>query len=80
MFFFANLLLFFGQSIKFNRADQGKIYLLHSKTIGPVPADGSECSICLVHFGKGDRVVELPCFNNHIYHYRCMANWFKERK
>jgi hypothetical protein len=80
MFFFVNILLFLGQHVKFLRVDNGKLYFLRSKRIDSPSQAGIECSICLLNCERGDRVVELPCFANHIYHFSCMGSWFKERK
>ncbi|ANM70388.1 E3 ubiquitin ligase BIG BROTHER-like protein [Arabidopsis thaliana] len=41
-------------------------------------ADDSQCSICLVDYEKGDKIMTLPC--NHIYHKDCISYWFKENR
>ena len=34
------------------------------------------CTICLEEFKvKKDKIIETPC--NHIFHYKCLVNWFK---
>ncbi|XP_023645379.1 E3 ubiquitin ligase BIG BROTHER-related isoform X2 [Capsella rubella] len=41
-------------------------------------ADDSQCSICLVDYENGDKIMVLPC--NHIYHKDCISQWLKQNK
>ncbi|CAN8244595.1 unnamed protein product [Cochlearia groenlandica] len=41
-------------------------------------ADDSQCSICLVDYANGDKILTLPC--NHIYHKDCISHWLKQSK
>jgi hypothetical protein len=73
----ANLLLCLGQHLKFRRLRYTKLYVLE-----PFGWTGEECecAICLLPCAKGERVVQLPCFSEHVYHHGCMQQWFCERK
>ncbi|EOA14490.1 hypothetical protein CARUB_v10027705mg, partial [Capsella rubella] len=41
-------------------------------------ADDTQCSICLLDYEKGDKMITLPC--KHIYHKDCILRWFKENR
>jgi hypothetical protein len=38
-----------------------------------------ECSICLLGYEKGDKLVVLPCNKNHIFHYDCAVHWLRKQ-
>ena len=37
--------------------------------------NNTECSICLLSYEKGERLVVLPCNKNHVFHYDCAVHW-----
>ncbi|XP_019087629.1 PREDICTED: E3 ubiquitin ligase BIG BROTHER-like [Camelina sativa] len=41
-------------------------------------ANDTQCSICLVDYEKGDKMITLPC--KHIYHKDCISRWLKENR
>ncbi|XP_019095619.1 PREDICTED: E3 ubiquitin-protein ligase RNF181-like [Camelina sativa] len=41
-------------------------------------ANDTQCSICLVDYEKGDKMITLPC--KHIYHKDCLSRWLKENR
>lgn len=40
----------------------------------------SECTICLINFEKGNKLIKLPCFDTHIFHQECMEEYVKAEK
>ena len=36
---------------------------------------GLECGFCMERFRNGDRVVQLPCMESHIFHRKCLEDW-----
>lgn len=70
----ANILLFVSQYVKFGQLATGKLYFLKPTKFNQ---ENMECSICLINFSKGETILELPCFSNHIFHYNCMIKWLK---
>ena len=44
-----------------------------------VMAQGTDsCAICVEEFGDEDEVAALNCAENHIFHTRCIATWFRQ--
>ncbi|KRX08774.1 hypothetical protein PPERSA_08085 [Pseudocohnilembus persalinus] len=35
------------------------------------------CSICLEIFEKDNKIIQLPCHYKHIFHQKCIKNWWK---
>ena len=40
-------------------------------------ADDFYCAICYKDFEPEDEVMELKCFEDHIFHTNCIIEWFK---
>jgi hypothetical protein len=72
----ACLMLVLGQTVKAEWAERGRLYVL----AGRKGEGGGECSICLLGCEKGQRVLALPCFEDHVFHADCLRSWLKERK
>ena len=42
------------------------------------PAD-DECAICMAKYKAKDEVVQLPCEGKHVFHKRCLMQWFERQ-
>lgn len=36
-----------------------------------------QCAICCIDFEREDKLVELPCSSQHVYHSACISEWLK---
>ena len=47
----------------------------------PVPGAPSddECAICMAKYKAKDEVVQLPCEGKHVFHKRCLMQWFERQ-
>ena len=73
----ASAALVVGQKVKQGRVERGRVYVLEGQVQGE---GGGECSICLLGCERGDRVLVLPCFTQHVFHVVCLRNWLRERR
>ena len=39
----------------------------------------TECSICLLDFGRSDHVTPLPCDHRHYFHTDCIKQWARQK-
>jgi hypothetical protein len=46
---------------------------MHNMLIEP----DSTCCICFCNFEKDEELVEMPCFQSHVFHYECIEDWVK---
>eukprot|EP01017_Pseudomicrothorax_dubius_P051192 TRINITY_DN9810_c0_g1_i2.p1 TRINITY_DN9810_c0_g1~~TRINITY_DN9810_c0_g1_i2.p1 ORF type:complete len:169 (+),score=18.17 TRINITY_DN9810_c0_g1_i2:64-570(+) len=61
-----------------NRETEFLLRRLRETTFEP-PANSEnasdECTICLLPFNRGEKIVTLPCAGSHFFHTECIKKW-----
>ena len=39
--------------------------------------EGLDCAICMEHFEENHKVVQLSCFESHVFHRSCITGWVR---
>ena len=66
-FLVINVLFFLSQYLKFSQLTATKLYFLEAFVKKNLP--DHECAICLLQCIDNEKIIRLPCFSEHIYHY-----------